>query len=195
MPDLIVTALQRKGLGPVDLSVSAGEAFAIHGLSGSGKTLLLRAIADLDPNDGEIVLGDSTRGQLAAHQWRSLLMYVPPESHWWADTVRQHAELWEPTLLSALGFDNDVLDWQVRRLSNGERQRLALARALSAGPAGLLLDEPTANLDEMNTRRVEQLVNDYRKTHNAPVLWVSHDAAQRRRMAQREGEMVRGRLQ
>ena len=71
------------------------------------------------------------------------------------------------------------------RLSSGERQRLALLRLLSRNPKALLLDEPTANLDDVNQQRVEALVEAYRQAHGAPVLWISHDVAQQRRVATR----------
>jgi ABC-type iron transport system FetAB ATPase subunit len=195
MPGLTVRQLQREGLGPLDLEVAAGETLALFGASGSGKTLLLRAIADLDPNQGEVTLGEHSRDALPAHRWRTLLAYVPPESHWWAETVGPHADQWDSGMLQALGFGQEVLDWEIRRLSSGERQRLALLRALARQPAGLLLDEPTANLDQDNTLKIEALVRDYQQCHRAPVIWVSHDEAQRARVAQRTGRMHGGRLQ
>ena len=195
MPGLAVKQLQRDGLGPVELQVAAGETLALYGASGSGKTLLLRAIADLDPNQGEVTLGAHARNTLPAHRWRTLLAYVPPESHWWAETVGPHADEWDNGMLQALGFTPEVLDWEIRRLSSGERQRLALLRALSRQPAGLLLDEPTANLDQDNTHKIEALIRDYQRQHQAPVIWVSHDEAQRTRVAQRVGRMQGGRLQ
>jgi ABC-type iron transport system FetAB ATPase subunit len=86
-------------------------------------------------------------------------------------------------LLARLGFAPDVLDWEVGRLSTGERQRLALARLLYNGPEVLLLDEATANLDPSNRTQAEQLIDDYRRQRRAAVLWVSHDPEQRQRLA------------
>jgi len=195
MPTLAVRQLRREGLGPIELSVGEGETLALFGASGSGKTLLLRAIADLDPNEGEVTLVEQSRNDLSADRWRALLAYVPPESHWWADTVGAHADHWDDAMLAALDFRPEVLDWEVRRLSSGERQRLALLRALCREPAGLLLDEPTANLDQGNTLRIEALLSDYQQKHQAPIIWVSHDEAQRARVAQRVAHMHKGRLQ
>ena len=87
------------------------------------------------------------------------------------------------------------MDWSVARLSSGERQRLALLRVLANRPPVLLLDEPTANLDEATTARVEALLKDYRTLHGAGVLWVSHDPQQLRRVADRHLRIADGRLQ
>ena len=116
------------------------------------------------------------------------------ESQWWHDRVGEHLADVDISLLEALGFGQDVLDFEVPRLSSGERQRLALIRLLSNGPQALLLDEPTASLDPENTRRVERLLTDYRGQHQAPILWVSHDPGQIKRIADRHYEIVTGKL-
>lgn len=85
----------------------------------------------------------------------------------------------------ALGFGEEVLRWQVSRLSQGEKQRLGLLRLLSLQPRVLLLDEPTANLDKKNTQRVERFVMDYRAQHQAAVIWVTHSQEQAMRVASR----------
>ncbi|MFM1891551.1 MAG: hypothetical protein RLZ44_628 [Pseudomonadota bacterium] len=194
MAELRLAALQPQHLHPVDLRVAAGECLALHGPSGSGKTLLLRAIADLDPNRGEAWLDDVARSSLRAHQWRRRLGLVPAESHWWDETVGTHAAAWDHGLLERLGFPAAVLEWEVSRLSSGERQRLALARALANRPDALLLDEPTANLDADNTARLEELLAEYRRAHHTAVIWVSHDPAQRLRVAERSAVLQDGRL-
>jgi ABC-type sulfate/molybdate transport systems ATPase subunit len=193
--DLRLEALHPAQLSPVTLHVPAGRCLALHGPSGAGKSLLLRAIADLDPNTGEAWLGETARSSVPAPQWRRRVVLVPAESHWWADTVGAHAERWDGELLRNLGFGEEVLGWQVSRLSSGERQRLALARALALEPEALLLDEPTANLDAQNTERMEAVLADYRSARGIPVLWVSHDAGQRARVADRQVRIAGGTLE
>ena len=185
MADLRLQALRTAQLEPVSLEIPAGLCLALHGPSGAGKTLLLRAIVDLDPNQGEVWLGDLARSGVAAPRWRRRCVYVAAESHWWADTVRPHARTWSNDLLLQLGFEPSVLDWDIARLSSGEKQRLALARALSLSPGALLLDEPTANLDKSNTAKVEAIVAARRARDEIPILWVSHDLDQRQRIGQR----------
>jgi putative ABC transport system ATP-binding protein len=55
-----------------------------------GKTLLLRTVADLDPNDGVVTLDGRDRSTIAGPEWRRLIVYVPAEPRWWADTVGEH---------------------------------------------------------------------------------------------------------
>jgi sulfonate transport system ATP-binding protein len=169
----------------VSLAVEPGRIVCLSGPSGSGKSRLLRAIADLDAHDGEIRLGKHDQASTPAHCWRQWVMLVPAESQWWADTVAEHFLEPSPEGLRALGFGREVLDWQVSRLSSGEKQRLALLRAVSHEPRALLLDEPTANLDGDMSLRLENWVQGLARTERMPVLWVAHDPAQIHRIATR----------
>ncbi len=205
---LRLEALRPRVLAPVSLCVDSGELVFVSGPSGSGKSLLLRAVADLDPHPGEVWLGAEARSAMPPARWRRRVGLLPAEAFWWTDTVGDHfpqaaaiagasgtpppSDL--PALLSALGFELDVLDWSVGRLSTGERQRLALARLLAQNPEALLLDEATANLDPSNRERVEQLVDGYRAGRAAAVLWVSHDPEQRARLGGRQFGIHDGRL-
>lgn len=192
MSSLRIEQLRGKGVDAAGITLPAGSCSALHGASGSGKTLLLRAIADLDEVEGEVWLDDQARDGMSGPQWRRQVTYVAAESHWWGRLVREHAAEWRISDLEALGFGPEVLDWQVQRLSSGERQRLAIARALAGAPSALLLDEATANLDQSNTARVERLIEAWRRQTDGCILWVSHDPAQRARVADAQYEIRDG---
>jgi len=180
-----VQNLSRPGLGPLSFEVAAGGCLGIGGPSGAGKSLLLRALADLDASNGEVSLEGTRREDLPAPLWRRQVCYLAAESGWWADRVGTHLPDWEAarSLLDALGLPEACRDWPVARLSSGERQRLALARALVLRPRVLLLDEPTAALDPESTAAVEDLIAEHRASGGS-ALWISHDAAQLARVAQ-----------
>ncbi|NCA69462.1 MAG: ATP-binding cassette domain-containing protein [Sphingobacteriia bacterium] len=210
MAGLRIEGLRTRVLGPLDLTLTAGELVLVSGPSGSGKSLLLRAIADLDPHEGEVWLNDEARSGMAPWRWRQRVGLLPAESSWWAETVGEHLpgvqtagarrftrtpratpapSAAPPSMLhdwlARLGFAPDVLDWSIERLSTGERQRLALVRLLVRLPEVLLLDEASANLDPANTAQVESILAHYRQTRRAPVLWISHDPAQHERLGGR----------
>ncbi len=184
-PSLKIQSLSVGALRPIDLTVAPGEVVCLSGESGSGKSRFLRAVADLEPHEGKVSLGDLDRASMPAHQWREQVMLVPAESQWWADRVGEHFCGPMPEALSALGFSDDVTSWEVARLSSGEKQRLAAIRALSCQPKALLLDEPTANLDDHSIQLFEQWILGVIQTKKMPVLWVAHDEAQMARVGQR----------
>jgi ABC-type bacteriocin/lantibiotic exporter with double-glycine peptidase domain len=176
-----VTNLHSALFNPVNFKAEHGQCLCIYGESGSGKTLLLRAIADLDPNEGSVELDNQARDTVGADQWRRQVTYLPAESFWWHARVADHFDS-NNTDWSALGLSQQIGEWQISRLSSGERQRLALLRALDHKPKVLLLDEVTANLDEENTLKVEAMIKSCLQK-GLIVIWVSHDMAQRKRMA------------
>ena len=200
MAGLRLDGLSTMLLREVDLTLATGERIFLSGASGSGKSLLLRAVADLDPHRGEVWLDDLPRSRLTPPEWRRRVGLLPAESHWWAETVGEHwrapvADSPIEALLVALGFDVDVSGWAITRLSTGERQRLALARLLLNQPQALLLDEATANLDSVNRERVETVLEDYRTAHATAMLWVSHDPEQRVRLGGRRLVIRESRLE
>lgn len=183
---LTLRGLSGTALKGCDLSVAPGEIVAIQGPSGSGKSLLLRAIADLDPHEGAAWLGPLDRARMSGPAWRRKVRYVAAEPAWWADRVGDHMRHPEraAALAVSLGLAADCLDWPVTRLSTGEKQRLGLVRALEDDPPVLLLDEPTAALDDAATLAVEALLTRRRDDGVAMVL-VTHSDAQAARLADR----------
>jgi len=196
MPPLLqVRDLRTSILKGASFTLAAAECIAVEGPSGAGKTLLLRAIADLDPNFGVVTLDGRDRSTIAAPEWRRLVGYVPAEPGWWAETVGEHFREWEPTSawLRQLGLPEESRTWPIARLSTGERLRLALVRALTVRPKVLLLDEPTAALDAASKEAVESLISS-RLQAGVAVLWVTHDEAQAKRVARRRFMVEAGRV-
>lgn len=190
---LSIEGLTRPGIAPADLHLADGECVALSGPSGAGKSLFLRAIVDLDPNQGRLTLDGEDRDHMPAPRWRRLVTYVPAESGWWSDTVADHFP--DPDaavpLLAELGLPGEALGWPVTQLSTGERQRLALARALVTDPRVLCLDEPTSGLDPEAAARVEAILRR-RLDDGAAILFVTHDQAQAGRLAGRRLTMEKG---
>jgi len=192
---LAARGLGVRGLAPFDLSLEAGECVALSGPSGSGKTLSLRALADLDPGPGAVTLDGVDREAIPAPAWRRQVAYVAAEPGWWAERAGAHFVDAEAAgaLMPMLGLAPKILDQAVSVLSTGERQRLALARALVIAPRVLLLDEPTGGLDAEATEAVERVLRG-RLGAGTAILLVSHDRAQAQRLADRRLEIAGGRL-
>ncbi|MAO55100.1 MAG: ATP-binding protein [Rhodospirillaceae bacterium] len=178
-----------------DLDLETGDCFTVMGPSGSGKSLMLRAVADLDPAEGEVTLDGRERMTMTGPEWRRQVMYVGPESGWWEDRVGAHFEDPESVVgvLQRLGFKAETLNWPVSRLSTGERQRLAIARAFDRGPRVLLMDEPTGALDQAATALVEGVIHDFLMDKGI-VLMATHSKEQAARLGTRTLSMAAGRL-
>lgn len=190
MTRLLLQDVCAGSLKGVNLALAAGEIVGLSGPSGSGKSRLLRAVADLDPHGGEVFLDGEPQAAIPGHIWRQRVMMVPADSQWWFDDVASHFPDHTPEILpEALGFGPEVMTWQVSRLSSGERQRLALLRALSRQPRVLLLDEPSANLDDDMTLQMEVWLLEQIRRRELGVIWVAHDHQQLDRVSDRQARI------
>lgn len=147
MGNLSIKNLHCHHIGPLTLDVAAAQCVSFAGPSGAGKSILLKAIIDLIPNNGAVSFAGQSREQMRASEWRKQVGLLPAESFWWCNRVGDHfpeLNVQQLEWFAQLGFDKQVLTWEVSRCSTGERQRLALLRLLCHGPKVLLLDEPTA---------------------------------------------------
>lgn len=173
-----------------------GRATALFGSSGAGKTTTLDAIAGLRaPNRGRIALGDrvvfssADRINVPAHHRR--VGYVPqdvalfPHMDVRANLIYGRHPGTSPPLervVSMLEIEA-LVDRRVGALSGGERQRVALGRALMSGPSLLLLDEPLAAVDVPLRRRILPYLERVRDELHLPIVYVSHDRDEVRRLA------------
>ncbi len=190
-------------IGPISLVIKSGQCVAILGQSGSGKTLMLRAIADLDPHKGNVLLDGKPSEMIAPPQWHKQVGFLCAKPLWWHDTVGEHfisctsnAQL-APHVnqwLAQLNLAKDVMSWPTRQLSTGEQQRLALLRLLNNQPKVLLLDEPSASLDRDNTLSMEKLIHRYQQEHQTAIVWVTHDVTQAQRVATQIYQLEQGSL-
>ncbi len=169
------------------LQLNIGQCVGLTGPSGVGKSQLLRAIADLIPHTGELLLKGQSYSDYTPSQWRQQVGLLPATSAWWYATVAEHFTNSDDTLafsqLEALGLDRKILDQPVHLLSSGEQQRLALLRLLQNRPLVLLLDEPTAHLDAKSQQQMQTFLLDYLQQYSTACLWVSHDQTQLQQVA------------
>ncbi len=172
----------------------------IMGANGAGKSLLLRLVHGLiPPSAGQVRWAGAatgpelTRRQALVFQKPVLLRRSVAAN---VDFILRARGLHDPArrdaALAQAGLAHKARA-PARRLSGGEQQRLALARALVTGPEVLLLDEPTASLDPAATLRIEEIVQDA-AARGTKILFVTHDIGQARRLADDIVFLHRGRL-
>lgn len=191
-PRLQVRQLQSPLAGPYSFELAAGQCITISGPSGSGKSLLLRMLCDLDPNTGEILLDGAPRSGISAPAWRAQLLYQPAEPAWWLATAGAHFKPGQiprmQELLPQLNLSPALLEHEVSRLSTGERQRMALIRSLACNPKVLLLDEPTAALDPESVAATEALLHK-EVTNGLSLVLVTHSETQAQTLGHRHMTM------
>ena len=198
-------------MSDVSFSLKAGTLTVLSGPSGSGKSTLLDLIAGLlRPDKGRIWIDERELTDEMAQTWRTSIAYVLQEPFLFHDTIRANLLVAKPdadeseirqALASAraaefvdalpAGMDTVVGD-RGARFSGGERQRLALARALLRRPSLLILDEPTSSLDEQNEQMVLEGIEGLKG--RVTMILVTH-RPERVRSADQTLRMEQGRLQ
>lgn len=185
----------------VNISIDPGAPTLVVGPNGAGKSTLLRLCMGLvAPSEGRITWGGRTdvkpvrrafvfqRPVMLRRTAAANLAYSLAQ----AGVAREQRPARVQKLLEQVGL-SELADRPARRLSGGEQQRLALARALARDPDLLLLDEPTASLDPAATRSVEEIIRTAAQS-GIKVVMASHDLGQVRRLAGNVLFLVRGAL-
>lgn len=177
-------------LSGLNLSVDKGDAVAITGPSGCGKSTLLKLLMALYPLDaGERVLTETDGAEKLDAKWRGLFAYVPQGNQLMSGTIREvvslgRTDLSDDAIRGALaiacadefvgalptGLDT-VLGEKGAGLSEGQMQRLAIARAILSGHPILLLDEATSSLDELTELT---LLENLKRLTDRTILFVTH---------------------
>jgi peptide/nickel transport system ATP-binding protein len=185
----------------VGLEIGEGEAVALVGESGSGKSTLLRAIAGLIAlGSGSVELGLPGTPQMVFQDagasltpWLSVGSLVA-ERLIAAGVRKDERKAKVLAALESVGLSAEVAGAKPRQLSGGQRQRVALARAIAVTPPLLLCDEPTSALDVSLAATILNLIGDLRRRLSMAVLFVTHDLAVARMIADRVAVMYLGRV-
>ncbi len=192
---------QLHALRGVTLEVNKGEALALVGESGCGKSTLLRSIAGLQPvNSGSIEFGRGARPQMVFQDagasltpWLTIGELISERLRAEPMTRAERGQRMQAALRQ-VGLPPEVAESKPMQLSGGQRQRAALARATVVPPDVLLCDEPTSALDVSLAATVLNLIGQLRRDLGMAVIFVTHDLAAARVVADRIAVMYLGRI-
>lgn len=179
-------------LNDINMTINQGELTVILGKSGCGKSTLLRLLAKLDkPTSGRIDINQSSLEEQSTQAWHAKLGFVPQESQLFTGTISDNirfgeltatqADIEQATIIAQIhdrimqlpdAYETTIRENEVNRVSGGELQRMAIARAIVRNPALLLLDEPTASLDPMTESQFMSALHQFRSKKT--VVLVTH---------------------
>ena len=197
-PQLEVRSLRKsyddgriEALRGVDLSIEAADYIAISGASGSGKSTLLQLLGGLDvPTSGQVLFKGQPLDQIGLDDYRARQLGFIFQAFHLIPTLRAIENVQVPmlatgvdaatrsqraeALLVEMGLQHRLNQFP-NELSAGERQRVAIARALANNPSILLADEPTGNLDSVNSAHVMDLLRGIQKDRGMTLFIVTHE--------------------
>jgi peptide/nickel transport system ATP-binding protein len=218
------TSLFRKpdpyvALDDVSLEVRPGSIMGLVGESGSGKSTLAKVITGLvNPDGGTMMLGGDLlpggKARSRHHPSRQLVQMVFQDPYsslnsrhrigkilteplWFYDFVKDPQERTElaASMLALVGMQPDAIDKYPHQFSGGQRQRIAVARALLARPRFLICDEPTSALDVSIQAEILNLLKDLQAKFGLTILFISHNLAVVRQMADDTAVLRNGRIE
>ena len=189
----IGTPFEHKALDNVSFSVERGEFVGIIGHTGSGKSTLMQQLNGLlKPTSGRILLDGqdiwSDKKLTRQARFKVGLVFQYPEYQLFEETVYKDIAFGPKNM----GLSNEDIDRRVREaalavgltetqlqvspfdLSGGQKRRVAIAGVMAMEPEVLILDEPTAGLDPAGRAEILEHIEDYRRSHNATIMMVSH---------------------
>ncbi|NLC91417.1 MAG: ABC transporter ATP-binding protein [Methanocorpusculum parvum] len=191
---------------PLDLSVKKGEILAIIGPSGAGKSTLMRMMDTIEPpsQGGMCIFGEPVTKH-SVHRIRGRMGMLFQKTVLFDRTVAENVELGlsyrhlpkkergerVAAILEHMGLSR-FAERGARTLSGGEGQRISFARVLVTRPEILFLDEPTANLDPVSTRILEEMIIRENRENKTTIIINTHDQAQGQRLADRIAVMMDG---
>ncbi len=195
----------------INLTIERGEIFTLIGPTGAGKTTLLRLIDLLDiPSGGSmrfdgIDTGKSTTSRLEIRRRMAFVLQKPVVFNTsvydniacglkWRRISKEDIHRRVSNILEMVELSS-YKNRKARTLSGGEVQRVAIGRAIAVESELLILDEPTANLDPMSARKIEQLINNLNRNKQTTIIIATHDMAQVQRLADRVGVILNGEIQ
>jgi phospholipid/cholesterol/gamma-HCH transport system ATP-binding protein len=201
-------------LDGIDLAIREGETTVILGPSGQGKTVLIKCLVRLlEPEKGSIRFGDTDILRLSRERlrkWRRQVALVFQENALFdfidvrenlSLYLRMHGRMGEEEIaqevgnsMAYVGLGRDVLEKYPEDLSCGMKKRAAIARALLQKPRYLFIDEPTAGLDDGNSRKVRDLIRMIHSESDATIIAVTHDIDLMRAVADQVVMIKHGRV-
>lgn len=194
-------------LKDLSLKINSGDFISIVGPSGSGKSTFLKLCCNLiSQSHGDILFKEKPSNEISPMELRKTISYCFQTPYLFNDTVQDNIEfpylirnmkvdydkVFE--LLALFNLDKEYMKKEIKNLSGGEKQRIALIRALLFPPEILLLDEITSALDKDNTLIVENVIKSL-NDKGVTILWVTHNQEQSKKHANKIMTIVNGEIQ